>query len=528
MSEQSWQIAILTYLLFVLVGGLALNVSWNKEARAGFLPQRRNWDNFDSWALLLVMVLGVVLVWLAVTLPLTGDEASELEPDFWQNWFFNPIRGSQPPLGRLLNNLWAFLPELKWLIRMPYILFWLIGAWIFYWLLRRRTHGKFSLILLALFILSGLHITPDHQQCKYALWLLALLISQGSFERALAGEQRQWVSYALWMWVASLTYYFTIPYAVGHFVFVVFKRRDQLRPHIKALLLSVLSLVPFAWPVLNGYADTHSSFSGNVGLSYGLLRIVMKILMAPGMLGLVLLWLAWHNRGNECKELNAGSGGSGALPNLIFLGLLFPFAFAGYLRMSSRLFIPILPFGLLWFAGKKLPKWADWRARQRWLTVAGFVFIVLIGASISINTYLEQKGDLWRQYARRTHFSSIQSGDERFLLVRSHLTLVLLYELCHSRKYWLVEQEASNGVKWYHLDQTYISALPDEFNTRYLEAVFARSPEFDLLWQRSRRYQFSGAVQAWLDNHCRVLLRSDLWPESSGVVYRCQQLPDVT
>ncbi len=526
MSVQSWQIAILTYLLLVLVAGLALNTSWHREVRVAALSHKRTWDDYDSWAVLLVAALGVILVWLAVTLPLTGDEASELEPDFWQNWFFSPIRGSQPPLCRLINNLWAFLPEQKWLLRMPYLLFWLIGTWILYRLLRRHTGGNFALFLSALFVVSGLHITPDHQQCKYALWLLALLLSQGAFERALAGERRQWLCYALWMWIASLTYYFTIPYALGHFAFVVFKRRDRLRPFIKALLLSVLSLVPFAWPVLHGYGDTSSTFGGDVGFSLGLLQIGLEIFLAPGMIGLGLLWLAWHDHGNESKEADASAAGSKALPGLILLGLLFPLPFAGYMRMSSRLFIPILPLGLLWIASKKLPKWADWRARQRWLTAAGVVFIVLIGASICINTYLEQKGDLWRQYAKQTRFSSNQSAHERFLLVRSHLALVLLYELGHSRKYWLVEQESSNGMKWYHLGRDFVSGLPDEFDARQLEAAMARTPEFDLLWQESRRHPLSGAVQTWLDRHCRLLLRSNSWPVSSGVVYRCQRVPD--
>ncbi|HUU00749.1 MAG TPA: glycosyltransferase family 39 protein [Myxococcota bacterium] len=528
MSAQSWQITILTYLLFVLVAGLAFNMPWHRGARISDAPGKRIWDSYDSWALLLVVALGVVLAWLAVTLPLTGDEASELEPDFWKNWFFNPIRGSQPPLGRLVNHLWVFLPEPKWLIRLPYLLFWLAGVWVFYKLARRRTGGNSSLFWTVLFACSGIFILPDHQQTKYALWLFALLACQGSFERALSGERRQWVCYALWIWLASLTYYFTIPYALGHLYFVFFKKREQLKPLIKALLPAVLSLLPFAWPVLNGNADTRSSFAGGVGLALGLCRIGGEIVLAPGMLGLGLLWLAWRDRVSGSSGKPAALGGSAALPAMIVLGLLFPLPFAGYMRMSSRLFIPVLPFGLLWVAGRVLPGWVSWNRRRRWLSAAGVGMVFLVGAGIGVNIFLEQRDNLWSRYVGQSRLFLNGQEHERYLLMRSHQVLVSCYELSDSRKYWLLEQDWSDGVKWYHIGRTWLSPLPDKFDPRRLEATLERSPEFDLLWQGSRRLPFSDVVQTWLDHHCRLLLRSDSWPVSFGVVYRCRRIPDST
>jgi hypothetical protein len=282
-----------------------------------------------------------------------------------------------------------------------------------------------------------------------------------------------------------------------------------------------LSLAPFAFPVLSGYSETFPSLGSSAQLTtMSLLQFVQGILLTPCVLSVGLLWLAWRKRGDT-------PSGNDVLPTLLIWGLFFPLLFALHLRISSRLFIPILPMGLLWASSHlATSRWLEWRGRQRWLTFTGLAIVFLTGVFTAIQILSEYKNDLWRQYAEQTHFYSDPASQERLLLVRSYRVFTIGYELSNSRKHWRFYQDAQDGLGWYHHGQTRVSALPDQPEVRHLEQAFEQSPEFDLLWSRRQSHPFLKPVQTWLNKHCRSLIITDSWLGQSGIVYRCVSTPN--
>jgi hypothetical protein len=192
-----------------------------------------------------------------------------------------------------------------------------------------------------------------------------------------------------------------------------------------------------------------------------------------------------------------------------------PLALAFQLRISPRLFVPILPLGLLWIASVE-PQAARPASLRHRLAVG--LAVLLLAIPVGFNWFqvaVDLQPGLWAVYLDR---AGPPAG--RTLLVHPHWRVpILTHALSGRLQYW---QFASGGPNRYRVRDTVLVGLPSMEKPSQLTRKAPRSQPFDLLWFGRPFQRLPPELRPWLERHCRPLV--DLAPVAfrGGAAYRCR------
>ncbi len=349
---------------------------WHLGAACAILPTVRlsSLDRYDLGALG-VALLALASRWLLLSdLPLTGDEASNLEPLFWQDWTLGREAASSPPLFRGLIHATALAPESVLVMRAPAALFGLLLIGLVYRLLRRLSSPEVALAGAALVACQALEVRLGVEQKAYTLWLCALLATWSWAGRALDGRPYAWLWFAFWLMVAALTHHLTWLTIAGWSVFVLWRVPGSRRALILAIVPAILLAAPWLW---RAFSAPHLAAEGPGLLQDARwpLRAAHALMIDGEGLGATLLLAAGvgaaRPRSTQSKLLLAGL--AGAAVGVLILG-------QGS-TPRARFFAPVWPFAILW-AGATLPRdTGAWRRRTRWLVAAAVLTALGSGAT---------------------------------------------------------------------------------------------------------------------------------------------------
>lgn len=518
----SSELYALALLLLLVLGPLAS--WWYQRRRVGPAPPaatatRRpwQWDRFDLCALGLVALFLASVAWPLMTFPISGDEATNLEPAFWSNWFLGHESSAHPPLFRALIHLTAGAPEPLWRMRLPVGLFAAGSLWLFWRLVRTRTNPGMALAFTAALAVSGTHWHLAFEQKSLWLWLLLLLGAHGNFERALAGERHRWAHYVVWSMLAVLTHYLSVAYLAGHFLHVALRHRKELLSQVLALAPAALAVLPLTLAFQQGgaggildYSPAESYLSqllNNAGVKTGLfalLLMVPAVLMAP--------------RGNV-KETG--------LLSVIGVGLGGTLALATQMALWPRYFFPVFPLGLLWVAGG-----LGWR-RDRWLyaQLLAMALAVLAHLSFSVATVTEtvnlsRPTTLYAAY-RRAAPPARAAPQSRVVLVHPGWHFQILYYQISGHRHLRLTGCKGQRSPFYHAHgDELLVAVRHKTPAASLERLLADVGQLDLLLYSVREEYDSREVQRWIRVRCRRLVQHrSTGREESGTAYRCGSGP---
>lgn len=339
-----------------------------------------NWRHADERPAVAIIVAVVALCgWASWTTALSGDEASNIEPHFWRNWYLAWESRSSPPLFRTVIHMLSGMPY-RFAMRAPALAAGTGALVLFYVMLRRRTSAHVAQWLLAAVAGSALMLGYCSEQKSYTLWLLLLLACHRCIASALRGRRSMWAGFSLFAGLALLTHYLSAAWLVGYVLWSLRVSREDLKDIILALLPGALAVAPMALPVLS-LDESVSEGPGAKALASWLQASIPAALVPGGILASSLLFLlrpVEHVRGTQIAD--------GALPWLIGAGTFGTFLAATGGAVEARFLMPLLPMAALAAAGRMPRPIRDWNRSDR--------AILAIVAVISIATGLARIGPL--------------------------------------------------------------------------------------------------------------------------------------
>ncbi len=362
-------------------------------------PMRTTWpDRPELVALGLALLIGLLRWPLLTGLPLTGDEASNLERLFWQDWSVGREAASSPPLFRWLIHATATPPESILAIRGVAATFGVMLVWLTFRVLRHATSSKLALAGAALVGVQALQIRLGVEQKAYTLWLCVLLAALVWLNRARAGRPQARLWWSFWLVVAAMTHHLTWPVIAGPVVYLLW-RVPTTRRWLPWTCMPALALAaPWLWRALMtpelaaegpGLLDdlrwplraAHALFVNAEGLGAALLLIAgVGVVLPTGDAAVAQtegdVAAARAERATKALRidrplLTASLLGATACVMLLGLGA----------TPRARFFAPILPLAVL-VAGATLP--ADvrtWSRRSKALVLAAALTICWSGVT---------------------------------------------------------------------------------------------------------------------------------------------------
>ena len=325
-------------------------------------------------------------LWLAMTLPMTGDEA------YFVVWGLRPALGyyDHPPMvGWWLTALLAVSDHAAWL-RLPSIVLPYLAAWLaFLWIARalpadpdRRWWGALIVVLAPAHVWNVL-VTTDTPMIAFAL------LSATAYLRGLdagGGRRVAWMAGAGFaLSLALLSKYFAVFLAFGFAAHTLAMRRDRERWRDLALLVAC----SLPGPLLNvWWNSTHcwNNVMFNVFNRHEKDVPVWKtfpyyLATVAYLCGPYAAWVVWKARGTL-------RGAPAALAVAGFLAAL-PLALFGLLALGRTVGLhwplAFVPLALAWLAAvapaSLLPRWALWSAAIALLHVVLFAVLLLAPSS---------------------------------------------------------------------------------------------------------------------------------------------------
>lgn len=506
-------------LLLLLLGPLA---SWWYQRSRGARgpPERtasrpaRGWDRFDLGALGIVALFVASVIWPMLAFPITGDEATNLELNFWSHWLFGHESSAHPPLFRVLIHLTARDIEPLWLLRGPVTLFAAVTLWLFWRLARARTNAWIALALTATLAVSGIHWQFAFQQKSLWLWLLLLLAAHGSFERALAGERRRWAHYVVWSTLAVLTHYLSVAYLAGHLLHVVLRRRKELVSHVLALAPAALAVLPLSLALmqgdvgrLSGY-DPAKSFVG---------QLIANSVVGTGLAVLLLATPAVLLGPRDDTD------DPGILP-LVGVGFAVTLALSSQMVLWSRYFFPVLPFGLLWVAGRlRLRSDRLINVQIGALILAAVVHLTASQYTIRQMVHAGRATTLYAAYRRAAPHETGQSRPDVVLIHPGWRFPMVYYQLTRRRHLWATGCPGQRSPNYHNRGPELLVAVSPDAHAARLDRLLADLGQVDVLLYTIRDGSTSREVIRWVRAHCQPLVnhRSKGRAET-GTAFRCR------
>jgi 4-amino-4-deoxy-L-arabinose transferase-like glycosyltransferase len=300
---------------------------------------------------LLIAGLGSLLFrgWLAVALPITGDEA------YFYWWGVYPDWGyyDHPPMvGWLIAAMRALLSDTLWAIRLPVVLLpAAIGA-LLWWALAAvdRTRAAWAVLLFWLAPINWLNvlITTD---TPLIFWSVASACCLLIAERRPRLDGRAWGLYALsglLLGAAFLSKYFSVVLGLAYFAYFVLFRRDRFA----AFAVLVLCALPgpainIAWNIEHCWSNImFNLINRNAGEVFTWKKPVTYLAMMVYLVSPVAAWLSWKHR----DSLGATFRSHRLLGCLVVVPLLF-FALLSYKKVIGLHWVmSFYPFGFAFIA----------------------------------------------------------------------------------------------------------------------------------------------------------------------------------
>lgn len=473
------------------------------------------WDRFDLYALGIVALLLASVAWPLLSFPITGDEATNLEPRFWSRWFWGHESSAHPPLFRFLIHLTARDYEPLWLIRGPVALFAGIAVWLFWRLARARTTPWLALACTAALAMSGSHWEHAFQQKSLWLWLCLLLAAHGRFERALAGERRHWAHYAAWSTLALLTHYLSVAYLAGHALHVALRHRREILSLALALAPAALSTLILSIAVVGGESDRVSGY--DPAGSY--LGQLLDIVVASGLV-IVLLAAPAALLGPRERE------DSGLLPMLL-VGIVVTLALAFRMALWPRYFFPVLPLGLLWVAGR-LRRRTDWLHAAQLVSVGLALLFLLAGFRRSVTNTIRaaRATTLHDSYHRAAPAAAARSRPAVVLVHPGWRFPMVHYQLTGRRHLRATGCPGQRSPNYHVRSGEALVAVGHNVQPARLDRLLVQVGQLDVLLYSVHDGSSSREVSRWVRTHCQPLVahRSKGRAET-GTAYRCRAGP---
>jgi len=497
------------YLLLVLFLGVCAN--WLVHRRDADGPPRAGLDSRDLLAGVAVLAALALRLALLERAPISGDEASNLEIDFWGSWFLAAESRANPPLFRFLIHLTVGEPEQLWQLRLPAALFGALALWLFFRAARRRGGFGLALGLTVVLSLDVLQLDYSLEQKAYTLWLCLLLATHESFCSALSGRTRSWAGFALWSTLAVLTHYLTPLILLAHLGWVALRRRDRIRGLALGLAPAALALAVMAVPVLVYGADAVSTRDPTRSW---LAHLVAQALVRTTVIGLGLMLLALPG-----APARSRSHGDGALPWLVLAGLTGPLLIGLLTPVWSRYFYPLLPFGLLWLAGRLEPDLSLWSWRRRLLVGLG-VGVVLLGGVVALIRHASATGS--------DPLLAAIEGENRAAVTLIHPAWNIdpvAFELTGRRGTWNNGCPGVTSAPALRRGERLVVGVSRTRGEADMERALQRVGCFDLLRYCSGDGRSSPAVDRWLARRCRVLAEVPVGSDGVHRAFHCEDGP---
>lgn len=311
--------------------------------------------NVYRWLLLAGAASLLLRFWLAVSFPITGDEA------FFYWWGVYPDWGyyDHPPMvGWVIALMRELLGDTVWAVRLPAVLLPLIVGWGLWLALKPfdRVRAAWAVLLFWLAPSNWLLmlITTDIPLMAWSVFSVAALMRA---ERREVLDRQAYALYALsgvLLGCAFLSKYFAVVLGLTYLVYFVLYRR----PRWTGLLLLVLCAVPAAlinidYNMSHGWANimfnvynrnTDEVFAWSKPFTY---LGMMFYLVTP-----VVAWVAWRQR----KALSAAARQHRLLACLVLVPFLFFLFLAAKKVIGLHWVLSFYPFGFAFLAFALAPR----------------------------------------------------------------------------------------------------------------------------------------------------------------------------
>ena len=261
-------------------------------------------------------------VWIAVSFPITGDEA------FFYWWGVYPDWGyyDHPPMvGWLIAAMRAALGDSLWAIRLPAVLLPLALGGLLAWALAPldRARAAWAVLFFWLAPINWLNvlITTDTPLMFWSVLSVALLLRA---DRRKQMDNTAWLQYALaglFLGLAFLSKYFSVVLGLTYLVYFAFYRRERW----PALALLVLCALPgpainIAYNMSHGWSNImFNLYNRNEGAAFAWNKPLLYAAMLLYLVTPVAAWLAWTQR----SALAAASRQQRLLACVVLVPLLF-------------------------------------------------------------------------------------------------------------------------------------------------------------------------------------------------------------
>lgn len=498
-AAQAWSPLVAVWMFGCIAVGQLL---WRKSTREVRVAPSRftlSWRDSDEYLALVVLVaVAVACGWQSWVIAATGDESSNIEPQFWSNWYMAWESRSSPPLFRTVIHILAPIKH-RFVMRLPALAAGVGALALLYQMLRRRASTHVAQWLLVAVAGSALILGYSIEQKSYTLWLLLLLGCHRAAASALRGRRTMWAQFSLLAALAMLTHYLSIAWLFGYVLWAWWESREDLKDVVLALLPGALAVAPMALPILT-LDEPVSEGPGAHALSSWLQASAPAALIPGGIVGAAALFLLRpieHVRGTHMADA--------ALPFLLATGIVGAVLAATGGAIHARFLMPVLPISALAAAGRMPRPMRDWNRNDR--AILAFV------ALLSIATGFARIGPVAVATASNPVQRALQMVADRpppkIRIVQPPWTLhVALYEASGERDMlhgaqgdellrWSLVQD---GIKWGTLR---LRPTVDSY-----DKVLATYGEFEL-WSLAGPEEPGqpAPIEAWTGGHCVQTVR---------------------
>lgn len=286
------------------------------------------------WLMVVGLAAFLLRLWIAIALPVTGDEAYF----YWWGVFLDWGYYDHPPMaGWWMSAMQATLGHAPWAIRLPAVILPLaLGAlmwWAFAPLDRERAAWGVLLFWLAPLNWLNALITTDTPLMFWSLLSIACLVRAELGAKDHAPRWGRYAASGLFLGLAFLSKYFAVVLGLTYVVYFSLYRRDRWQ----ALLLLCICALPgplmnVAWNASHGWANImFNVYNRNQGSGFEWHKPVLYTGMLAYLATPGVLWLALRRR-----QAWLGLGSSHrAVGKLVACLLWVPFLFFGLLSFKK-------------------------------------------------------------------------------------------------------------------------------------------------------------------------------------------------
>lgn len=317
------------------------------------MPQNQDTAAFpvtlSRWLLAAGLLSLLLRFWIAVTFPVTGDEA------FFYWWGVYPAWGysDHPPMvGWLIALMRATLGDTLWSIRLPIVLLPLALGAALWWALKPvdRVRAAWAVLFFWLAPLNWLNvlITTDTPLIFWSVLSVAVLMRA---ERRATLDRAAYGLYALsglFLGCAFLSKYFSVVLGFSYLVYFVLYRRDRLAGFALLVLCALPGpVINIAYNMSHGWSNImFNVYNRNEGAVFEWRKPLTYIGMMAYLITPAALWMAVRYR----DALVAAARNQRLLACLVVVPLLFFTLLSAKKVIGLHWVLSFYPFGFAFLA----------------------------------------------------------------------------------------------------------------------------------------------------------------------------------